>query len=118
MAVVRTDGPVAVTPVGLLDTKYRACGHRLQWSIVDTMGNTHLEIPAEGCYKTASALDKYEHILRYRYASVPPEDTCSLVSGEAREGPECESWRPSTSCEGKSQVLKTCTEEDLDRQEH
>ena len=45
-------------------------------------------------------------------------DTCSLVSGEAREGPECESWRPSTSCEGNSQVLKTCTEEDLDKQEH
>ena len=118
MAVVRTAGPVAVTPVGLLEIKYRARGHRLQWSTVHTMGNTLLEIPAEGCYKMASELENDEHILRYRYASVPPEDTCSLVSGEAREGPECESWRPSTSCEGKARVLNTCTEEDLDRQEH
>ena len=66
----------------------------------------------------ASELEEEVQILRYRYALVPPEDTCSLVSGEAREGPECESWRPSTSCEGNSQVLKTCTEEDLDKQEH
>ena len=66
----------------------------------------------------SNELEEKEEILRYRYASVPPEDTCSLVSGEARKGPECESWRPPTRCEGKSQVLKTCTEEDLDKQEH